>query len=132
MKNNKKRNIVAYVFSGLTVPFGFVALLFLDAATKLLQAEPVETGTFAEAFGSALGAAFAAIFAIIIVILAGIGAFVFGIISIVILSTCIKQTEPKRRIANIVVLSIVSAILLAIIIGMILVLGVFPNMNTSA
>ena len=132
MKNNKKRNVVAYVFSGLTIPLGAITLIFLDVAAKLLQSGPAESGSFAESFAGALGAAFAIAFAIIIAIMTGITTFVFGIISIVILATCIKQTAEKRRIANIVVLSIVSLVLLAIIIGMILVMGVFPNMNNNA
>ena len=132
LKNNKKRNIVAYVFSGLTIPLGFITLLFLDAASKLIRAEPQEVGGFAEAFGTALGTAIAVVVAILFAIMAGIAAFVFGIISISILSTCIKKTEKKRKIANIVILSIVCAVLASIIIGMILVLFVFPNMGSQA
>ena len=64
--------------------------------------------------------------------MAGIAAFVFGIVSISILSTCIKRTDKKRKIANIVILSIVGAVLASIIIGMILVLFVFPNMGSQA
>ena len=93
LKNNKKRNIVAYVFSGLTIPLGFITLLFLDAASKLIRAEPQEVGGFAEAFGTALGTAIAVVVAILFAIMAGIAAFVFGIVSISILSTCIKRTD---------------------------------------
>ena len=132
LRNNKKRNIVAYVFSGLTIPLGFITLLFLDAASKLIRSEPEEVGGFAEAFGTALGTAIAVVVAILFAIMAGIAAFVFGIISISILSTCIKRTEKKRKIANIVILSIVCAVLASIIIGMILVLFVFPNMGSQA
>ena len=132
LRNNKKRNIVAYVFSGLTIPLGFITLLFLDAASKLIRSEPQEVGGFAEAFGTALGTAIAVVVAILFAIMAGIAAFVFGIISISILSTCIKKTEKKRKIANIVILSIVCAVLASIIIGMILVLFVFPNMGSQA
>ena len=132
LKKNKKRNIVAYVFSGLTIPLGFITLLFLDAASKLIRSEPQEVGGFAEAFGTALGTAIAVVVAILFAIMAGIAAFVFGIISISILSTCIKKTEKKRKIANIVMLSIVCAVLASIIIGMILVLFVFPNMGSQA
>ena len=132
LRNNKKRNIVAYVFSGLTIPLGFITLLFLDAASKLIRAEPQEVGGFAEAFGTALGTAIAVVVAILFAIMAGIAAFVFGIVSISILSTCIKKTEKKRKIANIVILSIVCAVLASIIIGMILVLFVFPNMGSQA
>lgn len=132
LRNNKKRNIVAYVFSGLTIPLGFITLLFLDAASKLIRSEPEEVGGFAEAFGTALGTAIAVVVAILFAIMAGIAAFVFGIISISILSTCIKKTEKKRKIANIVILSIVCAVLASIIIGMILVLFVFPNMGSQA
>ena len=42
------------------------------------------------------------------------------------------KTEKKRKIANIVILSIVCAVLASIIIGMILVLFVFPNMGSQA
>ena len=80
LKNNKKRNIVAYVFSGLTIPLGFITLLFLDAASKLIRAEPQEVGGFAEAFGTALGTAIAVVVAILFAIMAGIAAFVFGIV----------------------------------------------------
>lgn len=132
LKNNKKRNIVAYVFLGLTIPLGFITLLFLDAASKLIRAEPQEVGGFAEAFGTALGTAIAVVVAILFAIMAGIAAFVFGIVSISILSTCIKRTDKKRKIANIVILSIVGAVLASIIIGMILVLFVFPNMGSQA
>jgi len=132
LRNNKKRNIVAYVFSGLTIPLGFITLLFLDAASKLIRSEPQEVGGFAEAFGTALGTAIAVVVAILFAIMAGIAAFVFGIISISILSTCIKKTEKHRKIANIVILSIVCAVLASIIIGMILVLFVFPNMGNQA
>jgi len=132
LRNNKKRNIVAYVFSGLTIPLGFITLLFLDAASKLIRSEPQEVGGFAEAFGTALGTAIAVVVAILFAIMAGIAAFVFGIISISILSTCIKRTEKKRKVANIVILSIVCAVLASIIIGMILVLFVFPNMGSQA
>ena len=132
LRNNKKRNIVAYVFSGLTIPLGFITLLFLDAASKLIRAEPKEVGGFAEAFGTALGTAIAVVVAILFAIMAGIAAFVFGIVSISILSTCIKRTDKKRKIANIVILSIVCAVLASIIIGMILVLFVFPNMGSQA
>ena len=132
LRNNKKRNIVAYVFSGLTIPLGFITLLFLDAASKLIRSEPEEVGGFAEAFGTALGTAIAVVVAILFAIMAGIAAFVFGIVSISILSTCIKRTEKKRKIANIVILSIVCAVLASIIIGMILVLFVFPNMGSQA
>ena len=132
LRNNKKRNIVAYVFSGLTLPLGFITLLFLDAASKLIRTEPEEVGGFAEAFGAALGTAIAVVVAILFAIMAGIAAFVFGIVSISILSTCIKKTEKKRKIANIVILSIVCAVLASIIIGMILVLFVFPNMGSQA
>lgn len=132
LRNNKKRNIVAYVFSGLTIPLGFITLLFLDAASKLIRSEPEEVGGFAEAFGTALGTAIAVVVAILFAIMAGIAAFVFGIVSISILSTCIKKTEKKRKIANIVILSIVCAVLASIIIGMILVLFVFPNMGSQA
>ena len=132
LRNNKKRNIVAYVFSGLTIPLGFITLLFLDAASKLIRSEPQEVGGFAEAFGTALGTAIAVVVAILFAIMAGIAAFVFGIVSISILSTCIKRTEKKRKVANIVILSIVCAVLASIIIGMILVLFVFPNMGSQA
>ena len=56
--------------------------------------------------------------------MSGIGSYIFGIISVSILGTCIKQTEDRRRIANIVILAIVGTILVAIAVGIILVLFV--------
>ena len=65
LKKNKKRNIVAYVFSGLTIPLGFITLFFLDTASKLLGSDPAEVGGVAEAFGAALGTAIAVAVAIL-------------------------------------------------------------------
>ena len=125
MKNNKKRNIVAYVFAGLTVPLGFIAIFFLNALQQLLNSSGEQTANnFGEALGGALGAVFAAVFLILIIIITGVGTFVFGGISISILATCIKQTEEKRKIANIVILICVSLLLIAVVVGAILVLFV--------
>jgi uncharacterized membrane protein len=125
MKNNKKRNIVAYVFAGLTVPLGFITILFLNALQQLLNSSGEQTASnFGEALGGALGAAFAAVFLIVIIFAAGLGTFVLGGISISILGTCIKQTEQKRKTANIVILICVSLLLVAVIVGIILVLFV--------
>ena len=125
MKNNKKRNIVAYVFAGLTIPLGFLAIFFLIEAQMILNAETVqEAEGFGQALGEGLGKAFAFIVLLIFTFMFGIASYIFGIISISILATCIKQTEDKRRIANIVVLSIVGTILVAIAVGIILVLFV--------
>lgn len=125
MKNNKKRNIVAYVFAGLTIPLGFITILFLNALQQLLNSSGEQTASnFGEALGGALGAAFAAVFLIVIIFAAGLGTFVLGGISISILGTCIKQTEQKRKTANIVILICVSLLLVAVIVGIILVLFV--------
>ena len=124
MRDNKKKNIVAYVFSGLTAPLGFLSLFFLTEAQLLLNTDAPEASSFGEALGGALGTAFAFVILLIFTFLFGIAAYVFGIVSISILGTCIKETERKRKIANIVIISVVGAILLAILIGIILVLFV--------
>lgn len=125
MKNNKKRNIVAYVFAGLTIPLGLLTIFFLIEAQMVLNAESTEqASSFGQALGEGLGKAFAFVILLIFTFMSGIGSYIFGIISVSILGTCIKQTEDRRRIANIVILAIVGTILVAIAVGIILVLFV--------
>lgn len=127
MTDNKKRNVVAYVFSGVTVPLGIITIFFFSIVGELMLKEAPEANSAAESFGNALGVAAAVVFALVFAILAGIAAFIFGLTSISILSTCIKETEKKRKIANIIIISIVGFLLLSIIVGAILIFFVFPN-----
>ena len=100
----------------------FITLFFLFGAQQLLNEAPSqEASNFGEALGGALGTAMALVVLIGGAILFGIAAFVLGSVSISILSTCIKSTEKGRKTANIVVISLVGALLLAIIIGLILI-----------
>lgn len=100
----KKRNIVGYVLAAIAAILLLVVLLFLKAAYGIIDSAKEEGN------GAVI---LAIIIPLVFMIIFGIAAIAVSIPSFSILGACIKEVPKGRKIANIVVISVLGLLFIA-------------------